>query len=87
MSHTDKDADMVDEWPKMPDGCVYDGEKLLQLVESGNSPFSKDWDVKLLIQEVEQYLNADVIDIPTVECGSNFYVGLFRSLNFSSSED
>jgi hypothetical protein len=61
-----------DEWPKMPDGCDFDGKQLLTLVRNGTSPFP--WDVNLLIQEVEEKLGTRVIDIPSVYSGSNNYV-------------
>jgi hypothetical protein len=63
-----------DEWPKMPDGNDFDGKQLLTLVRSGNSPFHGLWDVNLLIREIEQNLDAHVIDIPFICKGSNNYV-------------
>jgi hypothetical protein len=63
-----------DEWPKMPDGNDFDGKQLLTLVRSGNSPFHGLWDVNLLIREIEQNLDAHVIDIPFISKGSNNYV-------------
>ncbi|EFY89304.1 hypothetical protein J3458_018759 [Metarhizium acridum] len=62
-----------DHWPKMPDGRDFDGQHLLTLVRSGNSPFHDTWDVNLLIQEIEENLCARVIDIPCVSNGSNNY--------------
>lgn len=73
-----------DEWPKMPDGTDFDGKQLLTLVRSGNSPFHGLWDVNLLIQEVEEALDARVIDIPFIYKGSNNYVS-FRSKSSSSN--
>ena len=64
-----------DEWPSGPDGDQYDGKQLMELVRSDNSPFRKVWDVKLLIQEIEEKLNTQVIDIPVVDKGSNNFVG------------
>ena len=63
-----------DAWPKMPDGNDFDGKQLLNLVRSGNSPFHGLWDVNLLIREVEENLDAHVIDIPVISHGSNNYV-------------
>lgn len=63
-----------DEWPKMPDGNDFDGKQLLTLVRSGNSPFHGLWDVNLLIREIEEHLDAHVIDIPFIYKGSNNYV-------------
>ncbi|KAF3310519.1 hypothetical protein TWF173_009406 [Orbilia oligospora] len=57
----------------MPDGTDFDGKQLLTLVLDGKSPFQGVWDVKLLIQEAEENLNAQVIDIPEVYKGSNNY--------------
>ena len=65
-----------DDWPKMPNGIDLDGQQLLTLVRSGNSPFHGDWDVNLLIREVEENLYTEVIDIPDVYKGSNNYVSL-----------
>ncbi|MCJ1343386.1 hypothetical protein MMC31_001579 [Peltigera leucophlebia] len=64
---------LFDPWPKMPDGKKFDGKQLLALVRSGNSPFRGVWDVNILIREVEEYLGAQVIDIPAVNKGSNNY--------------
>lgn len=63
-----------DEWPKMPDGSEFDGKHLLTLVQDGNSPFHRIWDVRLLIREIEENLSTRVIDIPAVNRGSNSYV-------------
>lgn len=68
-----------DDWPTMPDGSEFDGEELLSLVRSGNSPFL--WDVNLLVREIEENLDAHVIDIPIVDKGSNNYVS--SGLQFS----
>lgn len=66
-----------DEWPSGPDGKQYDGKHLLDLVRNDNSPFRGVWDVKLLIQEIEEDLNTRVIDIPIVERGPNNYVSSY----------
>ena len=65
-----------DDWPEMPDGSTFDGNQLLTLVRSGNSPMSRVWDVNLLVREVEEVLGSEVIDIPTVTKGSNNYVSV-----------
>lgn len=63
-----------DDWPKMPDGSDFDGQHLLSLVRSGNSPFHDVWDVNLLVREIEENLGVQVIDIPRTYNGSNNYV-------------
>ena len=63
-----------DDWPKIPDGSKYDGNELLALVRSGNSPFHGVWDVNLLIREIEDNLGAQLIDIPAIYYGSNNHV-------------
>lgn len=63
-----------DEWPLMPDGTSYDGKDLFHLTQAGKSPFDREWDVRLLIQEIEGKLNTTVTDIPTIGKGSNSYV-------------
>ena len=68
------DSYMQDDWPKMPDDSDFDGKNLLTLVRKGQSPFDGAWDVNLLIQEVEENLHSQVIEIPTVYDGANFYV-------------
>lgn len=65
---------ICDDWPQVSDGSDFDGEQLLTLVRSGNSPFRGVWDVNLLIREVEENLGGQVIDIPAVSRGSNNYV-------------
>ena len=65
-----------DDWPEMPDGSTFDGKQLFTLVRSGNSPMSRVWDVNLLIRETEEVLGSQVMDIPTVTKGSNFYVSV-----------
>ncbi|KAG6017606.1 hypothetical protein E4U43_000739 [Claviceps pusilla] len=57
----------------MTDGRDFDGHNLLNLLHSGYSPFHDTWDVKLLIQEIEDKLSAQVVDIPRVSGGSNNY--------------
>lgn len=63
-----------DDWPKMTDGRDFDGQNLLTLLHSGNSPFCDTWDMNLLVQEIEDNLGARVVDIPRVSNGSNNYV-------------
>lgn len=63
-----------DEWPSGVDGNQFDGKQLMDLVRNDNSPFHGVWDVKLLIQEIEENLNTQVTDIPIVDKGSNNYV-------------
>lgn len=65
-----------DDWPVMPDGSEYDGKQLLTLVREGRSPFQGDWDVNLLIEEIEEKLSTRVLDIPMVYDGANYYVRL-----------
>lgn len=65
-----------DEWPKISNGSNFDGKQLLTLVRTGNSPFQGVWDVWLLIREVEENLGVEVIDIPFVYWGANYYVSL-----------
>ncbi|KAK4225993.1 hypothetical protein QBC38DRAFT_481553 [Podospora fimiseda] len=62
-----------DDWPSMPDGTPYDGKNLLELVRSGKSLFDGVWDVKLLIQEIEEKLKTQITGIPAVHKGSNNY--------------
>lgn len=72
-----------DDWPKMSDGRDFDGLNLLTLVQSGNSPFRDEWNVELLIQEIEKNLCARVIDIPRVSSGSNNYVSCINPRGLS----
>lgn len=65
---------ILDESPKLPDGSRFDGKDLLQLLRSGKSPFHGAWDVNVLKEEVEHNLHAQVIDMPFVSMGSNYYV-------------
>ena len=74
-----------DEWPKIQDGTDFDGKNLLTLVRNGNSPFVGAWDVNLLIQEIEENLATQVIDIPLVSNGSNFYVSRRNFRNYFES--
>lgn len=55
----------------MPDGSDSDGEELLTLVGSSDNAFP--WDVNLLIREIEENLDAQVVDILRVDKGSNNY--------------
>lgn len=63
-----------DEWPSGPDGSQYDGKQLMSLVHNNQNPFHGVWDVKLLVQEIEEKLNTQVTDIPIINKGSNNYV-------------
>ncbi|EHK25424.1 uncharacterized protein TRIVIDRAFT_143871 [Trichoderma virens Gv29-8] len=67
---------VCDDWPKMPDGTDYDRKQLFDLVLSGKSPFSDVWDVKQLIQEIEEHLDTKIVDIPYVHDGANCYSSL-----------
>ncbi|KAK1248583.1 hypothetical protein MKX08_006803 [Trichoderma sp. CBMAI-0020] len=62
-----------DDWPKMPNGMHFDGRHLLALVREGKSPFHDQWDVNLLVQEIEKNLDIQVDDISYVSQGSNCY--------------
>ncbi|TQS33396.1 hypothetical protein Golomagni_06261, partial [Golovinomyces magnicellulatus] len=62
-----------DDWPTLEDGTDFDGRDTLTLALKGESPFGKEWDVVLLVKEIEQNLQAKVIDIPLVYHGSNNY--------------
>lgn len=75
-----------DDWPKISNGCDFDGRQLLDLVRSGNSPFHGVWDVNLLIREIEENLSAEVIDIPFVYMGSNNYVGHYFKIQLQAAE-
>ncbi|KAI1286590.1 3-hydroxybutyryl-CoA dehydratase [Xylaria venustula] len=66
-----EDTYVDDDWPKMPDGSDFNGKQLLALVHNGKSPLF--WNVNLLIQEIEKNLNAQVVDIPYLDKGSNNY--------------
>ncbi|KAG6808147.1 hypothetical protein H0H93_000517, partial [Arthromyces matolae] len=66
----------------MADGKAYDGMNLLDLVHNGESPFAGNWDVNLLIKEVEDTLGAHVVDIPAVTYGIRNY-GLHIKLSNS----
>lgn len=66
------EQDILDEWPKMPDGSDWDGTSLLTFVHGGDQFLA--WDVHSLIREVEQSLDTRVVDIPTVSSGANHYV-------------
>jgi len=63
-----------DDWPTLSDGRDFDGKRLLELISEGNSPFQKEWDVPLLIREIEGNLSSKILDIPLVSEGSNNYV-------------
>lgn len=63
-----------DEWPSGPDGNQYDGKQLMDLIHNDKNPFHGVWDVKLLIQEIEEKLDTQVTDIPVIDKGSNNYV-------------
>ncbi|KAJ3487605.1 hypothetical protein NLG97_g6378 [Lecanicillium saksenae] len=62
-----------DEWPEGPNGTSYDGLGLWKLLQNGESPFRQQWDVALLVKEVEEATAAKVRDIPLVSCGANYY--------------
>lgn len=63
-----------DEWPSGPDGDQYDGKQLMYLVHNNKNPFHGVWDVKPLVQKIEEKLNTQVTDIPIINKGSNNYV-------------
>lgn len=49
----------------------YADMNLLQLTLTGKSPFGGLWDVRLLIQEIEENLDIRVTDITFIDKGSN----------------
>lgn len=57
--------------------CIYDGKRLFELIQQDKSPFHGVWDLKLLIQEIEENRDTKVTDIPVVNKGSNNYVRLW----------
>ncbi|KAG6899431.1 hypothetical protein C0993_010339 [Termitomyces sp. T159_Od127] len=70
-----------DDWVTEDTG--FDGKDVLTLVRNGNNPF-KGWDIELLIKEIEDNLEARVIDIPSVAEGANnygFHMKLSNSLD------
>ncbi|KAL6409853.1 3-hydroxybutyryl- dehydratase [Ilyonectria robusta] len=75
-----------DEWPCMANGEPYHGKHLLDMVRHGDSPFDDVWDVNLLISEVEEKLDTQVIDIPSIDKGSNNY-GLHMVTSRTSAPD
>ena len=72
---------LCDDWPQMPDDSDFDGEHLLTLIRSGNSPFHGVWDVNLLLREIEDNLVTKVIDIPLLSKGSHNYGFHFQLSN------
>ena len=72
---------LQDEWPSFSNVFPYDGTKLLKLVQEGRSPFSGQWSVEQLIQEVEEHVGVTIVDIPLVSKGSNNFVGLLSIIN------
>ncbi|KAI4922783.1 hypothetical protein J4E90_001217 [Alternaria incomplexa] len=62
-----------DEWPVGSNGEEYDGKQILTLVRDNASPFRDVWNVQLLIDEIEEKLQVEVTDIPTIDKGSNNY--------------
>ncbi|GAM89005.1 hypothetical protein ANO11243_070390 [Dothideomycetidae sp. 11243] len=67
-----------DDWPKMADGSDFDGQYLFRLLKEGQSPFRAAWDVNLLLEEIEQNLNAKVTGIPLVSKGANQYIEILE---------
>ncbi|KAM4066067.1 3-hydroxybutyryl-CoA dehydratase [Hirsutella rhossiliensis] len=76
---------LQDDWPKMPDGSDFDGRHLLTLVRNGTSPFHNEWDVNLLLQEIEENLGAQVVDIPFVSSGANNYAAWQKGFHLKLS--
>ncbi|KAM4057244.1 3-hydroxybutyryl-CoA dehydratase [Hirsutella rhossiliensis] len=72
-NNDDDERALPDDWPTAQDGSEWDGTRLLDLTRRGESPFGAAWNVEAFIGEVEQILNASVVDIPTVSRGANHY--------------
>ncbi|KIK61131.1 hypothetical protein GYMLUDRAFT_73533 [Collybiopsis luxurians FD-317 M1] len=63
-----------DNWPRNADNNLeWDGKDLWILHAKGLSPFRNDWDLSLLICEVEENLKTSIVDIPYIGKGSNSY--------------
>ena len=85
-SRVEDEQQILDQWPKMPDGSDWDGFNLVTLLDRDESPFKGAWDVQSFILEVEQSLNARVADIPSVSAGANHYVSGDRDLTLLASD-
>lgn len=73
-SDTSLDDYRFDDWPKGQDGSDWDGKNLFGLLHDGDNPFKKTFNVRSLLDEVEQRVQAQPVDIPCVHSGSNNYV-------------
>ncbi|KAG6362093.1 hypothetical protein INS49_010322 [Diaporthe citri] len=74
-----EDGHRGDDRPLMPHGTEWNGKDLLGLVRDDSSPFANIWDVRILLEEVETQVQAQVVDIPEVHAGANnygFHLGL-----------
>lgn len=55
-------------WPKLQDGTFITGPKLFELIQD-DSPVPPLWDLRSVIEEVEENFGADVEGISAYECG------------------
>ncbi|KAF5017425.1 hypothetical protein F66182_10647, partial [Fusarium sp. NRRL 66182] len=55
-------------WPKLQDGTFITGPKLFELIQD-DSPVLPLWDLRSVIEEVEENFGADVEGISAYECG------------------
>ncbi|KAI7977527.1 hypothetical protein EIK77_000477, partial [Talaromyces pinophilus] len=55
-------------WPQLPDGTYITGPKLFELIQD-DSPVPPLWDLRSVIEEVEENFGADVEDVTGFECG------------------
>lgn len=55
-------------WPQLPDGTYITGPKLFELIQD-DSPVPPLWDLRSVIEEVEENFGADVEDVTAFECG------------------
>ena len=61
----------VDPWPQV-DGEDWNGKNLLSLLHAGQCPITA-FNVKILIEEIEDALRINIVDIPLVSSGANNY--------------
>lgn len=62
-------------WPKLPDGTCITGPRLFQHIQDDiHAP--PIWDLRSVVEEVEENFGADVEDIPAYECGQANQVSL-----------
>ncbi|PHH64758.1 hypothetical protein CDD81_4020 [Ophiocordyceps australis] len=78
---TEKEDEVLSEWPILHNGSYWDGTNLRKLVYEGKSPFKDVFDVDRLTRDLSKTAHSALFDIIKVSGGANHYGFHIQFLN------